>query len=93
MSEIEVGPETETQTHWQYPVQVFANGKTYRYDVSLSFQDYDLWSHGSLPPSTVVEKAFRFLLSKEPASAIMKKFDCSVIRRYFPEVDRELPKM
>lgn len=93
MPEIEVGPEQETQTHWRYPVKVFDAGKTHEYDVSLSFQDYDLWSHGSLPPSQVVEKAFRFLLSKEPASAIMSRFDCSVIRRYFPEVDAELPKM
>ncbi|MFW6336639.1 MAG: hypothetical protein ACOC3G_05885 [Phycisphaeraceae bacterium] len=93
MAEIEVGTEQETQTHWRYPVKVYDHGKTHEYDVSLSFQDYDLWSHGSLPPSKVVEKAFRFLLSKEPPSAILSKFDCSVIRRYFPEVDAELPKM
>lgn len=93
MPEIEIGPEQETQTHWRYPVQVFAQGKAYAYEVSLSFQDYDLWSHGSIPPSKVVEKAFLFLLSKEPASSILPKFDCSQIRRYFPEVDAELPRL
>ena len=93
MAEIEIGPETEGKHNWAYQVTVFDAGRRHRYDVTLSFQDYDHWSHGSIPPSKVVEKAFKFLLQREPADAIMSKFDCSVIRRYFPEVDTELPKM
>lgn len=93
MAEIEIGQETEGKNNWAYQVTVFDAGKRHQYAVTLSFQDYDLWSHGSLPPSRVVEKAFQFLLDREPASAILSKFDCSVIRRYFPEVDAELPKM
>ena len=59
--------------------------------MTLSFQDYDHWSHGRVPPSRVVEAAFEYLLDHEGPNEIMKKFDCSVIRRYFPEVDGELP--
>jgi len=91
MAEIEIGTETEESNGWRYPVRVFTEGKTFDYDVTLSFADYDHWSHGRVPPSRVVEAAFGFLLDKEPASAILSKFDCSVIRRYFPEVDAELP--
>ena len=40
-----------------------------------------------------MKAVFEFLLKKEPASSILTDFDCSVIRRYFPEVDRELPQM
>lgn len=93
MAEIEIGQETEGTNRWSYKVNVFDAGKRHTYDVTLSFQDYDLWSHGSLAPSKVVEKAFRFLLERESADEIMSRFDCSVIRRYFPEVDAELPKM
>lgn len=93
MAEIEIGPETEGKNNWSYEVSVFDAGRRHAYAVTLSFQDYDLWSKGTLPPSAVVEKAFLFLLEREPASAIMSRFDCSVIRRYFPEVDTELPKM
>ncbi len=93
MAEIEIGQETENRNNWSYQVSVYDGGRHYSFDVTLSFQDYDLWSHGTIPPSKVVEKAFRFLLSREPAGAILQKFDCSVIRRYFPEVDAELPKM
>ena len=93
MAEIEIGEETEEQNGWSYPVRVFADGKTREYAVTLSWSDYDLWSRGRAAPSKVVERAFEFLLEREPADAIMGKFDCSVIRRYFPEVDRELPKL
>ena len=93
MPEIEVGPETELGTSWKYEVTVFADGRAHRHDVTLSFQDYDLWCHGRVGPSRVVEAAFKFLLENESADQIQRKFDCSVIRRYFPDVDERLPKM
>ena len=93
MADIEVGTETEAANHWAYGVSVFDGGRKRDHRVTLSFQDYDLWSRGRVSPSRVVESAFEFLLANEPASAIMSKFDCSVIRRYFPKVDQELPGM
>ncbi|MEO1237473.1 MAG: hypothetical protein AAFX76_11860 [Planctomycetota bacterium] len=92
MAEIEVGPETEGDASWSYEVTVFDAGRAHRFSVTLGFQDYDLWSRGRVSPSRVVEAAFEFLLANEPAGAILSKFDCSVIRRYFPAVDEELPK-
>ncbi|MEM9110374.1 MAG: hypothetical protein AAGC72_10165 [Planctomycetota bacterium] len=91
MADIEVGEETEASNHWAYEVSVFDGGRKHDYRVTLSFQDYDLWSRGRVSPSRVVESAFAFLLANEPAGSIMSKFDCSVIRRYFPQVDEELP--
>ena len=91
MPEIEIGPEQEGQRQWAYEVRVFDDGRTHSYDVTLSFSDYDLWSRGRVAPSKVVQAAFEFLLEREPATAILPRFDCSLIRRYFPEVDKELP--
>lgn len=93
MADIEVGQEIEAANHWAYEVSVFDGGRKYDFHVTLSFQDYDLWCRGRVSPSRVVESAFKFLLANEPASAIMNKFDCSVIRRYFPKVDEQLPGM
>jgi len=93
MADIEVAAETEASNHWSYTVSVFEAGRKHDYTVTLSFQDYDLWSHGRVSPSRVVEAAFQFLLANEPATAVMAKFDCSVIRRFFPQVDKELPEM
>ncbi len=93
MAQIEIGTETEGKNQWSYEVRVTENGRPYDYTVTLSWPDYDLWSHGRVAPEKVVRAAFEFLLTKEPASSILSKFDCSLIRRYFPEVDQELPGM
>ena len=92
MHEIQIKTETEEKNRWVYDVGVSQNGKAFSFRVTLSWQDYDLWCHGRLAPQRVVRAAFEFLLSREPASAILAKFDCSVMRRYFPDVDAELPK-
>ena len=93
MADIEIGTETEGEKGWTYQVSVFEAGRRHEYDVTLSFSDYDLWSHGRVAPSRVVEAAFRFLLDNESAKDILSHFDCALIRRYFPQVDQELPKM
>jgi hypothetical protein len=89
---ITVEREVEGDNHWTFDVSVVQNGTRYGYKVTLSWADYDLWSHGRVAPQHVVEAAFGFLLEREPADMILSRFDCSVIRRYFPEVDKLLPR-
>jgi hypothetical protein len=43
-------------------------------------------------PERVLEAAFRFLLDREPKESILGRFDVSVIARYFPEFEQELPR-
>jgi hypothetical protein len=40
----------------------------------------------------VVRESFRFLLEREPASAILAKFSLDEIARYFPEYPSELAR-
>jgi hypothetical protein len=42
-------------------------------------------------PEQVLEASFRFLLDREPKESILGRFDISVIARYFPEFEQELP--
>jgi hypothetical protein len=93
MPEIKITTETEGSNHWKYQVRVDEDGCQYDYLVTLSWSDYDLWSHGRVAPQKVIQAAFQFLLEREPAASILSKFDCSLIRRYFSEVDRLLPRM
>lgn len=94
MTAVNVQTETETPRGWTFAVEVLDDaGRRHAYTVRLSWSDYDHWSHGRVAPEKVVAGAFDFLLAREPASAILSDFDCAVIRRYFPEVDRELPRM
>jgi len=90
---IEIGTETQGNNCWTYQVRITEADRTYDYTTTLNWADYDLWSHGRVAPEKVVRAAFEFLLAREPASSILSKFDCSIIRRYFPEVDKELPKL
>lgn len=93
MADIEVSEERELNNAWSYQVTVYDHGKRHCHEVTLGWSDYDLWCGGSAPPAKVVEAAFVFLLRHEPASTILSKFDCSVIRRYFPDVDDQLPEI
>ncbi len=91
MAEIEIGPEHEGDAGWSYDVTVFAQGKVTQHAVTLGFADYDLWSRGRTPPSRVVTRVFEFLLEHEPASDIPARFDCSIVRRQFQDIDKVLP--
>ena len=93
MATITIGTETEGDNNWQYEVQVDEDGQQHDYQVTLSWSDYDLWCKGRVAPQKVVRAAFEFLLERESASMILSRFDCSVIRRYFSDVDSLLPQM
>lgn len=93
MARIEVKTEEDGPRGWSFGVEVEDGDRTRDYSVTLSWSDYDLWSHGQVAPERVVRAAFEFLLRREPAASILSRFDCAVIRRYFPEVDQELPKL
>ena len=47
---------------------------------------------GGRAPERLIEAAFRFLLDREAKESILARFDVSVIARYFPEFERELPR-
>jgi hypothetical protein len=42
------------------------------------------------PVETVVQASFAFLLEREPADSILRRFELPVIGRYFPGYEAEL---
>ena len=62
-----------------------------RHRVTMSAADFARLAGGATP-ERVVEAAFRFLLDREPKESILSRFEFSVIARYFPEFERELPR-
>jgi hypothetical protein len=62
-----------------------------RHAVTLAAADFSRLGKGA-KPEQVVEGAFAFLLAREPKESILSRFDLSVIARYFPEFERELPR-
>jgi hypothetical protein len=62
-----------------------------RHQVTMSRQMCDRLAAGKHTPERCLEAAFRFLLDREPNESILRRFDVTVISRYFPEFERELP--
>jgi hypothetical protein len=62
-----------------------------RHHVTMSRQMCDRLAAGKHTPERCLEAAFRFLLDREPNESILRRFDVTVISRYFPEFERELP--
>lgn len=93
MTTIAVTTETDVQNGWTFTVQVGENGSAREHHITLGWRDYDHWSHGRVAPERVVEAIMRYMLEHGPADDIDERFDAALIRRYYPEVDRELPGM
>jgi hypothetical protein len=63
-----------------------------RHNVTMGKALCERLSGGTHTPERCLEAAFRFLLDREPKESILRSFDVSVISRYFPEFERELPR-
>jgi hypothetical protein len=74
-----------------FDVEVAEGRGATRHRVTLSAADFARLGGGATP-ERLVEAAFRFLLDREPQESILASFDLSVIARYFPDFERELPR-
>jgi hypothetical protein len=63
-----------------------------RHHVTMSRETRNRLTAGKHTSERCLEAAFRFLLDREPKESILGRFDVTVISRYFPEFDRELPR-
>jgi hypothetical protein len=68
-----------------------ASGES-RHHVTMSKETYERVIAGRYTPEAWLDAAFRFLLDREPKESILGRFDVTVISRYFPEFERELPR-
>ena len=62
------------------------------HDVTMAQETCERLTAGKHTPERCLEAAFRFLLDREPKESILSRFDVTVISRYFPEFERELPR-
>ena len=62
------------------------------HQVTMTQATYDQLTAGKHAPERCIEAAFQFLLDREPKKSILEYFDVSIIPRYFPEFEQELPR-
>jgi hypothetical protein len=67
-------------------VEVSDARSTSRHLVRVSHNDIERWGRGR-NVDQLVRDSFHFLLQREPKESILKEFDLSVIKRYFPDFD------
>ncbi|BAM05133.1 hypothetical protein [Phycisphaera mikurensis] len=91
-AQVELGEETEGPSGWSWPARVFARGRLRELDVRLSFQDYDLWCRGRVPPARVAAACVAWLCGVEDPATLADPFDCARARRSHPAIDAELPE-
>ena len=67
-------------------VVVADRGSTSHHVVRVSGADLKRWARGR-SADELVRDSFDFLLEREPKGSILREFDLSVIKRYFPDFD------
>jgi hypothetical protein len=67
------------------------SGET-RHHVTMARDTCQRLTMGTRTPELCIEATFQFLLDREPQQSILPRFDITVISRYFPEFERELPR-
>lgn len=76
---------------WACTVRVRDDGSTTEHEVDIRPAD-DLAQavRGVDDAERLVHATFTFLLEREPKESILRAFDLDVVRRYFPEYEREI---
>lgn len=55
------------------------------HEVRVQHSDLEELAPAAVDPTDLVRRSFAFLLEREPASSILRRFDLSVIGRFFPD--------
>jgi hypothetical protein len=74
--------------------EVTVQGRTPTTQTVTVAQDYAArLTGGNAPVERLVLRSFEFLLEREPNTSILRRFDLTVISRYFPEYERVIRGM
>jgi hypothetical protein len=66
------------------------NGHEAHHHVHVARADLPRLAPGASDPEELVRASFAFLLERESNESILREFDLSVIKQYFPEYEREI---
>lgn len=72
----------------QVVLTVTVDGQSH--EVTLSKADLARLGRSGESADAFVQRCFAFLLEREPKESILRRFDVSVIARYFPEFETEI---
>jgi hypothetical protein len=73
-----------------FAVDVEEDASATHHEVTASRADLTRLARGGETPVQLMERCFAFLLEREPKESILRRFDVSVISRYFPDFERTI---
>jgi len=82
MGKITIQDQNELADGWRFTVQT---PEDTTHTVTLDKEYYQKLTAGKVTPEDVIKESFGFLLTREPASAILSEFNLKDIESYFPE--------
>ena len=85
MAEINVVPKDDET----FEVTVH-DSTTTLHSVRLTKDYYEKLTGGKIPPETLIERSFEFLLERESNTMILRRFDLPIIGQYFPEYEKTI---
>ena len=77
---------------WTCNVTISADDGTTRHRVGVTGPDLARLDPTARDPHLLVNRSFRFLLQREPATSILGAFDLMEIARYFPEFEKTIAR-
>ena len=79
--------DKETPSEWTFEVTVLggtASDRSHNYDVTVDKEYYKQLTKGVIPPVSLVERSFVFLLGKESPESILHSFNLCELNSHFP---------
>ncbi|MBX3358041.1 MAG: hypothetical protein KF745_06410 [Phycisphaeraceae bacterium] len=88
MATIRVESETETERGWVYRITVDdADEPSGHVTLTLSWADYEFWSHGRVAPERVAQAVIESVLASGRAEPLPDRFDAATARRWVPDLN------
>ena len=87
---VKVQKQDPTDDGWQFTVWLGDEEARTEHIVTLDRDYWDRLTKSVGAPADIIKKSLEFLLKKEPQDAILKSFDLRVVRRHFPDFEKEI---
>jgi hypothetical protein len=90
MAEIAVVAGAEDAERLSFRVTVTGGSSETTHEMMVGRADLERLARSDETGTQFVRRCFEFLLEREPNEAIMRTFDVSVIKTYFPNFEEEI---
>ena len=91
---VHIETEIDTAGGWEFGVRIEQAGRSARtLTLRMSWADFEHWSGGASPPSTVAKSVVELAIKRKPSQSALGDFDAAMLRRWFPGADEALMRI